>query len=94
VVSGCFWRNLQQPRHEPSLALDARIAANGQPECIKSVQSRMRGAQVECEKPYRRKQLAEVAKVLGTCFCGSPAELRAKCDTIRLQKQRDSHTNN
>ena len=54
----------------------------------------MRGAQVECEKPYRRKQLAEVAKVLGTCFCGSPAELRAKCDTIRLQKQRDSHTNN
>jgi hypothetical protein len=49
---------------------------------------------VECEKPYGKKALAEVAKVLGTCFSGSVGELRAKCDVIRLQKERDDHTNN
>jgi hypothetical protein len=48
---------------------------------------------VECEEPPGKKELAEVAKVLGACFSRSPSVLRATCDVIRLQKrQRDSHT--
>jgi len=48
---------------------------------------------VQCEEPYGKKELAEVAKVLGTCFSGSLSDLRAKCDVIRLKKRRDSQTN-
>jgi hypothetical protein len=48
---------------------------------------------VQCEEPYGKKELAEVAKVLGTCFSGSLDDLRAKCDVIRLKKRRDSQTN-
>jgi hypothetical protein len=43
---------------------------------------------VECEEPPGKKELAEVARVLGTCFCTSPSDLRARCDAIRTQKRR------
>jgi hypothetical protein len=45
---------------------------------------------VECEEPPGKKELAEVARVLGTCFCASPGDLRAKCDVIRLQKRQNT----
>jgi hypothetical protein len=48
---------------------------------------------VECEEDYGKKELVEVAKVLGACFTGSPGALRATCDIIRLQKRRNSQTN-
>jgi len=69
-------------------------AKGGDAKCIAStIADHIASFVVECEEPYGKKELAEVAKVLGTCFSGSLGNLRAKCDAIRLKK-RDSHTNN